>query len=159
MYKSQVNIYAWNKGSNGASELAEALGVKRIKHERSNYVGKDKKIVINWGSSEVPGEILKSTVLNHPDKVKLCANKRLFFEALANSNIKVSVPDWTTDDKTAFSWVSDGNIVCARTVLSGHSAAGLVLMNKNDITTLVKAPLYTKYIPKKDEFRVHVFLF
>jgi Glutathione synthase/Ribosomal protein S6 modification enzyme (glutaminyl transferase) len=43
--------------------------------------------------------------------------------------------------------------VC-RTVLNGHSGAGIVIANTPE--ELVSAPLYVKYIKKRDEFRVHV---
>jgi len=44
-------------------------------------------------------------------------------------------------------------VVC-RTKLRGHSGDGIVIANNAD--ELVDAPLYTKYIKKKDEYRVHV---
>lgn len=47
-----------------------------------------------------------------------------------------------------------GEIVFARTNLSGHSGAGIVIAeNPNQ---LVAAPLYVKYVKKLQEFRVHV---
>ena len=42
-----------------------------------------------------------------------------------------------------------------RTKLTGHSGEGIVIATQAD--ELVDAPLYVKYIPKKDEYRVHVF--
>lgn len=45
-------------------------------------------------------------------------------------------------------------VVC-RTILNGHSGAGIVLASK--IEELVDAPLYVEYIPKSEEYRVHVF--
>lgn len=149
-----INIYSWNEYSEGAKELASAMKVKRIKHENSKYKGSKKKIVINWGSSQLPDEVSKSKVINSPEAVAKCTNKLRFFEALAGKG--VSIPDWTNDYDQAVKWVADGKMVCARTVLSGHSATGLVLMHKDDPKTFVKAQLYTKYVPKKDEYRVHV---
>ena len=48
-----------------------------------------------------------------------------------------------------------GAILVARTVLNGHSGEGIVLCGDQDL--LVDAPLYTVYVPKKQEYRVHVF--
>lgn len=149
-----VNIYSWKEASEGAKQLAEAMGIKRLKHEGSKYKGSDKKIVINWGSSSVPDEVKKSRILNPTNVVALCSNKLNFFKALSGKG--VTIPDWTDDYDQAIKWVTDGHVVCARTVLSGHSATGLVLMDKDNPKSFVKAPLYTKYVPKKDEYRVHV---
>lgn len=151
-----INIYSWNEASEGAKQLASAMGVKRLKHEGPKYKGSSNKIVINWGSSTVPDEVQKSRVLNPPDIIRTCADKLRFFKALSGK--EVNIPDWTDDYDQAIRWVSEGFIVCARTVLSGHSATGLVLMDKDNPKSFVKAPLYTKYIPKRDEYRVHVVL-
>jgi len=145
-------IYAWSKFSEGASELAEELDAKRIKHENSKFKGNPNKTVINWGSSKLPDEIMKCKVINHPDKVILCSDKLKFFQRVSAE----IVPEWTEDMDVALSWVANGFTVCARTVLNGHSAEGLVLMDKDHPDEFVKAPLYTQYVPKKDEFRVHV---
>ncbi len=148
-------LYAWNKTSEGGANLIATLGGKRIKHEKSKFKGNKNKVVINWGSSQLPEEVTKSSILNDPKAVSICSNKLTFFDHISKSG-RVSVPDWTNDPDTAYRWVSEGFIVCARTVLQGHSAEGLILMTKDDPKSLVKAPLYTKYIPKEDEYRVHV---
>ena len=44
-------------------------------------------------------------------------------------------------------------VVC-RTVLAGHSGVGIVLASVR--SELVPAPLYVKYVPKKDEYRIHL---
>jgi predicted ATP-grasp superfamily ATP-dependent carboligase len=149
-----MNIFSWNEHSEGAKQLASEMDIKRIKHENSKYKGRPNKLVINWGSSQVPPEISKSRVLNKSEVVATCANKLRFFEALAGRD--VSIPDWTNSYDVAVNWVAEGHVVCARTILTGHSAAGLVLMDKDNPKNFVRAPLYTKYIPKEDEYRVHV---
>lgn len=149
-----VNIFAWNEHSEGAKALADAMSIKRIKHENSKYKGNPKKIVINWGSSNVPAEVGKSKVINKAEIIKLCSDKLAFFDAIAGKN--VSIPDWTTDSDVALRWIAEGHTVCARTILNGHSAKGLIILDKDNPDKFVKAPLYTKYIPKVDEYRVHV---
>lgn len=42
-----------------------------------------------------------------------------------------------------------------RAILSGHSGQGISI--HEDADTLTEAPLYTRYINKTDEYRVHVF--
>ena len=83
----------------------------------------------------------------------LASNKINTFSRWARSN--VSCPDWTTDHSTASTWIAEGKTVFARTQLQGHSGSGIVIASNPD--ELVRAPLYTKYIKKKKEFRVHVF--
>lgn len=146
-----TNIYLYKQGSESGKKLSEALGIKRLKHEGSKYRGGAHKTVINWGSSELPAEVRKSRVINSPDKVKNASNKLNFFKMMPED---IVVP-WTTDFNKAVEWTREGD-VCARTILNGHSAAGLVMMKQGQPDTFVKAPLFTKYVKKSDEFRVHV---
>lgn len=44
-----LHLFAHNPHSEGAAELAQALGIRRIRHEGSRYVGNANKHVINWG--------------------------------------------------------------------------------------------------------------
>lgn len=147
-------LYAWNKGSEGAKELANALQIKKLKHEGSKFKGSPRHTVINWGSSNLPDNINGSRILNAPASVVLCSNKLTFFRHVSK-NDKVVIPPWTEKFDEAFEWVKTGPVM-ARTVLNGHSAQGLVIMELNNPNSLVKAPLYTKYVPKIDEYRVHV---
>lgn len=66
----------------------------------------------------------------------------------------VSCPDFTTDRNVAAQWLRDGTTVVCRTLLRGSEGRGIVVAERDD--QLVGAPLYTKYLKKKKEFRVHV---
>lgn len=148
-------IYAWNAGSEGATLLKDEMKIRKIKHERSKFVGSPRHTVINWGSSQLPTEVLKARVINSPDRVQTTSNKLNFFRYISNTNQDL-LPPWTTNQAVAIDWTAKGDIVCARTVLNGHSAQGLILMDRNKPDTLVRAPLYTKYIKKDEEYRVHI---
>lgn len=148
-------IYAYNPASEGSKELRDALKIKSIKHENSRFKGSANKRVINWGSSKLPDEILKCTVINQPKLVALCSNKLTFFKHVAARDVSL-IPEWTEDMDQAIRWCGEGHTVCARTVLNGHSAEGLVIMEKSNPNGFVKASLYTKYVPKKEEYRVHI---
>lgn len=150
-------IYAWNPASEGAKNLAQALGIKRIKHEGSKFRGGPKYIVINWGATNPPQSVLNSIVLNQPKAIQKCSDKKVFFESVSKEGVQI--PEFTTDPAIAQMWLlEDNSFVMARTILNGHGAAGLVVLDpENGLDGFVKAPLYTKYIPKKDEYRVHVF--
>jgi D-alanine-D-alanine ligase-like ATP-grasp enzyme len=67
---------------------------------------------------------------------------------------KVSSPDFTTDRAVAADWCRAGSPVVCRTLLRGSEGRGIVVAELEN--QLVQAPLYTRYVKKKKEFRVHV---
>lgn len=145
-------IYAYNYYSKSARLIAELLGARMIKHERSRFVGRPNKIVVNWGSSALPDEVIRSTVLNSAQRVAYMTNKLKFFELCKKA---FRMPPHTTDQAQAERWRLTGHHVCARHILNGHSADGLILHSPRDRDAVGVAPLYTKYVNKKQEFRVH----
>ncbi len=148
-------IYSHNENSEGAKALAAALKAKRIKHEGSAFVGHPKKIVINWGSRNLPPEIQKSRVINSAEMVEQNANKLKFFQSLQNIEDAPRIPRWTTSSKEAISWITEKITVVARKVLNGSSGEGIHFMTFDEPNSFVDAPLYTEYVKKKDEYRVH----
>lgn len=66
----------------------------------------------------------------------------------------VSCPEYTNSRDTAVSWIRDGSAVMCRTLLRASEGRGIVVAETEE--QLVNAPLYTRYVPKKQEFRVHV---
>lgn len=151
-----VFIYPYKAGSRSVAALKEAMDAKIIRRENSRFRGSANKIVINWGCSVTPEEIEKATVINPASAVKLATNKQTFFETVQG---EVSIPEFTTDQEVAQGWVTEGSKVVVRETLNGHSAEGLVLIEDQqswDNYNKRRAKLYVKYIPKKDEYRVHV---
>ena len=59
-------IFPYKKGSESAKALGEAIGARRIKSEGSRFKGSPEKVVINWGSSELPEEVMKCKAINPP---------------------------------------------------------------------------------------------
>jgi glutathione synthase/RimK-type ligase-like ATP-grasp enzyme len=149
----KVFIYSHNFASASARNLSAAGVGKRIRHESSKFTGDVSKTVINWGSSNLPNEVVKCNVLNHPDTVGRCTNKLSFFEFVKNIE-GVCIPEFTTKKDVAKSWVEDGKGVFARTKLQGSGGDGIVDMNGKGVE-VVDAPLYVMYIPKRAEYRVH----
>lgn len=147
----QLSMWSYNEFSEGAKELAVALGIKRIKREGSKYQPAADKVIINWGDSKMPLNLQASKVLNSPFIVGAMSNKLKFFELMGGS---CRLPEWTTDPKIAVEWLDEGAIVVERHKLNGHSAEGLRLVEKK--LDIQAAPLYTRYQPKKDEYRVHI---
>ena len=159
-------IFPYKKGSESAKALSEAIGAKRIKAEGSRFKGSPEKVVINWGSSELPEEVMKCKVINPPAITNVASNKLKFFQAISNYNEEqgydndeaVSIPQFTTDRHTAKMMASSGTILVLRHKLTGNSGEGIELIEgyNRDTDVMPTAPLYVVYIPKKQEYRVHV---
>lgn len=153
---SRVAITPYKRGSRSAkllrAGLTQALGrdVLFINPDRVALC-KPSRIVINWGSSAVSDT--QARVLNAPIAVAAASNKLAtlsYFQVDA-----VAHPEFTTNRAQAESWLNEGSYVVCRQLLTAHSGRGIVVAKQLD--DLVDAPLYTKYIRKKKEFRVHVF--
>lgn len=139
---TKIFLYPYKQTSNTCKNLAKELNAKQIKLENSKYKWKDNHLIINWGNSNAPDY----TTLNKT--IKYANNKLETFIKLTNTEI--NIPLWTTDIEVAKTWLPD--TVFARTLLTGHSGVGIV-----NFTGTEQAPLYTKYIPKKYEYRIHIF--
>lgn len=142
-------IYPYKQGSKSAKALADALGGKVLKREGSSWVPnrRHNNVVINWGSSRIPA--FDNAVVLNADNTEIVSNKLTFFRSFLNDAQTVPLY-WTDADDIpdeAFP------IVC-RTILNGHSGAGIVIANSHN--DLVDAPLYVKYIKKQDEYRIHL---
>jgi len=146
-------ILPYKTGSRSSRVLAGALGVRRIRRNGSTLKCSKTTTVVNWGSCDEPVDLsYAGLVLNHPRNVRDSVNKRKAFEILYELGVR-SVP-FTTDRSTAQEkWVGEGCTVVARTHLRASGGKGIIIVSEGE---LPKAPLYTRYIPKKDEYRVHV---
>lgn len=67
-----------------------------------------------------------------------------------------SVP-FTVSRAQAMEWIQQGNTVLARTLTKASEGRGIVVMETVEQAENITAPVYTKYVPKKKEFRVHIF--
>lgn len=155
-------LFPYKPGSQSAKNLGKALLIKRIKPEKSKFKADPNKIVINWGASTLPNFILGSKVLNDPEYVSLAANKLHFFERIkewneANEEEQVPVPKWykTKEEIVETEEFKRGDAYFARTILTGHSGAGIEAFDRTS-QAIPHAVLYTKYILKQEEYRVHV---
>lgn len=71
------------------------------------------------------------------------------------NNDAIPHPEFTNSIDVARDWIVGGAVVVCRRLLRGSEGRGIVIAETVD--QLVGAPLYTKYVPKKEEFRVHVY--
>lgn len=152
---SKLWVYTGGRPSNGAKELSNQDGFKRC---RTGKGIKLKDILINWGSSHDIDDLhnLPDVILNEPESVKIASNKLLFFQELEDGFAKTV--EWTTSQQVAQGWLDDGRVVVVRNKLTGHSGDGIIIVDPSETNEVPPAPLYTKYIFKDKEFRVHVCL-
>jgi len=157
---TKVYVFPWHPASKGASALAQTMGIPRIVHgPNSKYQGNPTKVVINWGSSDIKNaEVTKSTIINRPENVRKASNKLDFFIACSEATDGPRIPDWTDDAETAVKWFKEGKEVIARLILNGHSGVGINFFSehKDDLTSILQAKLFVKYVKKRDEYRVHI---
>lgn len=144
----RIRVYPYKQGSKSAKALADAVGGRVLKKVNSKYRVKPEDLIINWGAADCP--FGGARVANQPDAIKLASNKLTAFQAMKEAN--VNVPPFYTDRAVI---PAEDFPVMARTVLCGHSGRGIVVCDTPD--DVVPAPLYTKYIKKQDEYRIHCF--
>lgn len=148
-----VKLYTHQRVSNGAANLGRALNVKRIKHQGSRFRGNSRTVVINWGAATLPANARTGRVINSPEHVAGMQNKLTAFQTFQQGG--VSIPEFTHNREVARTWAGERNtaVVC-RTLLRGSAGNGIVIANTP--AEVVHAPLYTKYVKKQDEYRVHI---
>lgn len=168
---ARIAIYSNGPSDSVNSLKTELLGLHtnliRIRRVNSNFVGREGDVIVNYGSSSLPTNIIGSaTVLNNAAAVNQSSHKRRAFQRLTVAGVKTV--DYTTDTSVAEEWLESGDLVYSRTVLQGHSGEGIMLSqsSSNEIEglgpieisdSLVQAPLYTRgIIQQRREFRLHV---
>ena len=150
----RYRILPYRQGSKGAKAFADALPRGRVlKLVGSTFRPARDDVLINWGCTEPPREmngwmhLFKNGNIN---LLKDATNKRSFFQKTERNDPDIIPRFWTNRNDIP----DDAFPIVCRTVLAGHSGAGIVLADtRND---LVDAPLYVQYVKKQEEFRVHV---
>jgi len=146
-----MKLYAYKNGSASAKALAGALGIKILLHEGKPIRN---QTIINWGSSNIVRPFDGNLrILNKDYAVAKASNKLTTFKLFKEHG--VASPDFCEARDEAESWLAEGHTVVARKVLNGHSGAGIQIVSNND-EALIDAPLYTKYVKKDQEYRIHV---
>jgi len=145
-------LYPYKLASGSARNLSSTLNIKRIKPTTGSvYTPRVGDLIINFGASTVNFELTKPIVLNKPVAVSLASNKLFCFNKLQECG--VNTPEYTTDVAIAQAW--DCKVV-ARTKLQGCGGEGIeVFESGSDISGTFK--MYSKYVKKTKEYRVHVF--
>lgn len=148
-----------NPASEGAKAVVNNMRITRIKREGSSYKHREENIVINWGCPVCPPHIPEHASVINPFKSVAKASDKL---SALNCFIQngVNCPPFTTDKGEAYDWMEQGRTVVVRTILNGHGGKGIEIYEPDCLDdpdwVLPNAPLYTQYVPKKSEYRVHV---
>lgn len=146
-------IYSGDRPSNGARALSKLEGFKRCRTSKYFKAG---DFLVNWGCTDW-GNIFPMGVpciLNTAASIKTATNKLIAFETMSAMGVKC-VPWCKPDDEdTLKKWKLKEATIIGRLTLTGHSGHGIIIMEPGH--EIEKCLLYTKYIFKTKEFRVHV---
>lgn len=135
-----------NRASNGAQTLNRELGnVSRL--SRINPVPRQYRTLINWGNTSPVAERVGLRVLNKPEAIARAVDKVSCFRTLQEAGVRVPEFSTVTPERGRAIWL-------ARTNVRGSGGDGIVVVRKD--TEFPAAPLYVKYVPKVEEYRVHV---
>jgi glutathione synthase/RimK-type ligase-like ATP-grasp enzyme len=142
----KIRIVPYKAGSQSAkliaTGLSQALGYKVWRGPAKPFA-----INISWGNqTKGPG-----TQINKPIAVHCAADKLVTFSFLSKEGVS-HVP-YTTSKEVAQGWSKEGKTVFARTV-QGQSGSGITIVAPGE--SMPSMPLYTQYVKKRKEFRVHV---
>lgn len=147
----KIRIVPYKRGSASAAllarKLSELLGYKV-------WCGSPRKRALNlcWGNKDVDAAEYPS--LNTCRAIYIASNKLETFQHLEENGVS-HVP-YTASKKTAQGWLEKGSVIFARTT-GGQGGSGITIVGPGHASVLPDLPLYTLYVKKKKEFRVHVF--
>lgn len=146
-----LKIYPYKMGSSSAKSLAKGLRVKRIR-PNGNYVPRRERfLILNWGCSRM--RFAYGRILNKPEAVYLAVDKLRAFTKMKEAG--VSTVEFTTDKEIAQQWQERKWRIVCRHVLQGSGGVGITVVNLGE--QIPHAPLYTKYMRKDAEYRLHIF--
>lgn len=152
-------IVTWNKGSKSGKLLREKLVEEGVTcYVRSKEYAASinpslvaKSLCINWGTSAI--------LVGLNSKAPFFSNKLNFFKHAYANSLTAYVPKYFTNKPAAAEFLENypKNALVGRSILNGSSGNGIVLLDKDTIHNYPELPLYTVYIPKLSEYRVHFF--
>lgn len=146
----RVRLFPYKDNSRSTKLLAQTLEAKRIRRTGSRFVPRNGDVIINWGSSSCP-DYEPARVLNRRESIINAANKLTAFLLFAEGGVETP-PFFTNYDSIPRE--DESRRFVARGSLTGHSGAGITIGTRDEIRRDVH--LYTAYIPKEQEYRVHV---
>jgi len=156
--------------SDGARKLADSVpGLLRLRcNGVSTFTPRATDYIINWGCNDTKADEWfptwrKANFLNLPNRVAVAQSKTKSLEAFKEAD--VSHPEFTTDPDVVRQWFSTCKHtnkwgVIGRKLDCASSGRGIYYIDKDRFANThnnMNYALFTKYMPKFDEYRVHVF--
>ena len=160
-----VKIWPYSYGSVSSSILTRALRDKGVQARRlakngtwSQQASTNHIPIINWGNSVLDERVDTNTrrVINPTDFVNNCSHKGRCLGILSQDIHPVQrvKPVFNTANPyVVYDMLELGHKMVARHKLRGHSGQGIQILKQGD--TIPDAPLFTRYIKKKAEYRMH----
>ena len=156
-------INPYKQGSRSAKAIKLALRDRGIKvWTLTRAPNNPNALVVNWGSSNFEYPTERLTVVNDPYETYNMSNKVKFFENTLHSTDTLG---WTRNREVALEWAKAkskdrdvwSTVVFARTKIEASGGKGIVIWDAETDAPekLPLAPLYTKYVPKTHEYRLH----
>ena len=145
--------------SRSLQNLRDVITLRTIRTEGSRFKGGPRKNVVNWGCSTPSEQVEISNCLNKPSVLEPVNSKLKFFRKIDGQE-GGHVPFYTINKDEAEGWLRDKKAVVIRELLQGSGGDGIVIINNLkdwEEYNHKKAKLYVIYVPKKYEFRLHVF--
>lgn len=142
-------------GSKFAKTLQQALQAKVINtiyRRRTPKTIPFRQTIIN-GRGQVVRHGRVQHVRDHFSVTQQVLNKVEQFERFRLNQI--SCPQFALSPESAYNL--NAKTLFARTLINSTNGRGIVEFDREDGTNYPAAPLYTEYIPKKAEYRFHVF--
>lgn len=148
----KIRIEPYKTWSGGAKALGLRAGILRATRKQVAKHG-DFDVIINWGRST---RRFNGVYINEPEKVNLSSDKSASFALFGECGVP-TVP-FTTERAVAQEWLDDGQTIVVRKLTRANSGRGLEVIDADSESKpkVPAAPLYTAYVKKADEYRVHV---
>ena len=157
---SRIILIPYKLGSATCKAIKDALiqaGQRclRVAVDSRTFRAKPSDKLIYYGGTQQRPERLTSI---NPDR-SIAQNKLTAFRAFEAAGLS-TVP-WTDSRDTALQWMGEGKLVVGRRTLTGHSGQGIELYHQDDVQGDAQmenpCPLYTKYVKKTYECRIHIY--
>lgn len=158
----RVRFLVHKFGSSAPRELCDALRMdypttKRLKVSETTFVPNYNDVIVNWGCIKLP--TLWGTgsndfsMLNGIPNVNDSSHRIRSLTKMKEAG--VNVPEFTIQSDVAQQWLDSGRIVIARESTRSFGGRGITVVENSSLP--LGQALYTRYRPKRREYRVHVF--
>jgi hypothetical protein len=166
MPRSNIVVYPYKATSESALRLVRNLEAildqeVLLLHLHSKHKVLPTDFIVGWGAGNVPDWLPPGTkhkflgYLNGYKDICNSVDKRISFKNFVDNG--VPIPEYTIKTAEANEWLANGEVVLSRMEVEGMRGAGIEINHPDVVDEVWNAPLYTKFIRKEREIRLHVF--